>query len=69
MARTTLKIQGMSCDHCKRAVEGALNELDGVEKAEVNLQANTASVTYNDKAVKLEDMKKAVEAEGYEVAS
>ncbi|MDO5146922.1 MAG: heavy metal translocating P-type ATPase [Eubacteriales bacterium] len=61
----TMKIEGMACGHCKAAVEKALNGLDGV-KAEVNLEAKTASVeTEGD--VDKETLKKAVEDAGYEV--
>ncbi len=61
----TMKIEGMACGHCKAAVEKALNAIDGV-KAEVNLEAKTASVDAladMDKEV----LRKAVEDAGYEV--
>ena len=61
----TMKIEGMACGHCKVAVEKALNAIDGV-KAEVNLEAKTASVDAladMDKEV----LRKAVEDAGYEV--
>ncbi|MFY7869283.1 MAG: cation transporter, partial [Exiguobacterium sp.] len=38
MKETTLTVEGMTCNHCKAAVEGALNELNGVESATVSLQ-------------------------------
>lgn len=67
MAQMTLNITGMTCDHCKRAVEGALSDLSGVEKVVVSLKANTADVTYDDTQVTVAQMKKAVEEEGYKV--
>ena len=30
MAKEIIAVEGMSCDHCKQAVEGALTNLDGV---------------------------------------
>lgn len=44
---TTLKIDGMSCDHCVRAVEKALRGVDGVESASVDLAQGTATVQGN----------------------
>lgn len=32
----TIKVEGMTCNHCKSSVEGALNQLDGVNNAAVN---------------------------------
>lgn len=61
----TMKIEGMACGHCKAAVEKALNAIDGV-KAEVNLEAKTASVDAPADMDK-EILKKAVEDAGYEV--
>lgn len=63
----TMKIEGMACGHCKAAVEKALNAIDGV-KAEVNLEAKTASVEAP-ADVDQEVLKKAVEDAGYEVIS
>lgn len=69
MTQLTLNVEGMSCEHCKRAVETALQKLDGVEKAEVNLAANTVSVTYDGSKVTTAQMKEALKEEGYEIAS
>ncbi|SDM82021.1 copper chaperone CopZ [Sediminibacillus halophilus] len=63
----TLNVQGMSCGHCKTAVEGALKNLDGVSTAEVNLEAGKVDVTYDDAKVSFDDMKEAVEEQGYDV--
>lgn len=41
--KKVIKIEGMHCDHCKAAVENALNGIDGVE-AKVNLKKKEAIV-------------------------
>ncbi|GAW93734.1 copper chaperone CopZ [Calderihabitans maritimus] len=64
---TVLKVEGMSCGHCKNAVENALKALDGVQKAEVDLQSKKVTVTYTPGKVNLDAMKKAIEDAGYEV--
>ncbi|MDA8352596.1 MAG: copper chaperone CopZ [Firmicutes bacterium] len=69
MATVTLKVEGMSCGHCKSAVEGALNKVKGVEQAQVDLEAGTATVKYDEQKTDLEKMKQAVEDQGYDVAS
>jgi copper chaperone CopZ len=43
----TIVIDGLSCAHCVRRVEAALNAIPGV-KAEVSLDSKTASVAVPD---------------------
>jgi copper ion binding protein len=64
--KTTLKIDGMSCDHCVKHVTGALKGLKGVKSAKVSLKDNSAVVEHRDE-VSLEVLKAAVVEAGYEV--
>jgi copper chaperone len=59
---TELKVEGMTCNHCKASVEKALKRVTGVENAEVNLQEGKAKVYGN---VPLEQLVAAVQEEGY----
>lgn len=63
----TLKVQGMTCGHCKMSVEGALKKLDGVSAAEVDLEAGTVDVTFDEAKVTVDAMKEAIEEQGYDV--
>ncbi|SMB89013.1 copper chaperone [Thermanaeromonas toyohensis ToBE] len=63
----TLKIEGMTCEHCKRSVEAALQKLGGVKEVAVDLAAGEAAVTYNPGQVTVEELKKAVRQAGYDV--
>lgn len=63
----TLNVQGMTCGHCKMSVENALNNLEGVQTAEVNLNAGNVAVTYDEAKVNQEAMKEAIEDQGYDV--
>jgi copper chaperone len=66
MARTTLKVDGMTCQHCVRAVAGALENQDGVKRADVDLQAGRATVEYDEALVTPRELASAVADEGYE---
>ena len=46
--KKTLKIKGMTCNHCKMTVEKALKAVPGVENAEVDLAAETCCVTLSE---------------------
>lgn len=62
----TLKVEGMMCGHCEAHVKSALEALDGVTEANVSHESGTAVVTLS-KEVADDDLKAAVEAEGYKV--
>lgn len=64
----TFKISGMSCDHCRRRVEKALNEIEGV-KAVVTLNPPVATVEFSDNPLSVETMQQALsEAGGYTIS-
>jgi copper ion binding protein len=62
----TLKVEGMTCDHCVMHVTSALEEIDGVSKAKVSLKKNEALVKFDAPATE-ELMGAAVLAAGYKV--
>ncbi|GGB76163.1 copper chaperone CopZ [Staphylococcus nepalensis] len=66
MTTETIKVEGMSCDHCKHAVESALTNLDGVSTADVNLDGGNVKVDYDDNKVSMTNMKEAIEDQGYD---
>lgn len=64
----TMNIEGMMCMHCEATVKKALEEIDGVEAAQVSHEQDRAVVTLNaDVADKV--LKEAVEAKDYKVIS
>lgn len=67
MTTKTLKIQGMTCNHCAMRVAKALKGLSGVQDAKVDLQKAEASVTYDEATVNAEKMAAAVVDAGYKV--
>lgn len=68
MEKITLKVEGMSCGHCKAAVEKALKGIAGVQDAEVDLASKLVTVTYDAGKVGREAMAKAISDAGYDVA-
>lgn len=64
---TTLQVQGMTCNHCKMAVTNALQELEGVNRVEVHLEKGTVDVDYDESKVSLNQLKEAIEEQGYDV--
>ena len=62
-----LGIDGMHCAACSARVEKALSSLKGVISASVNLGLEEASLEYDDRYLKVEDVVKTIESLGYSV--
>jgi copper chaperone len=62
--KSTIKIKGMTCGHCKKAVENILKEEKGVLKAEVFLENALADVTFDDSQTSLEKLKNSINDSG-----
>lgn len=67
MEKVTLQVEGMSCQHCVQAVEKALKEAGASGK--VDLAGKKVEVEYDKNRVSLEQLKQAIEEEGYKVLS
>jgi copper chaperone len=69
MTDKTFNVEGMSCAHCKAAVEEELNALPGVEISNANFERGTVEVRYDESSVTTEDIRNAVEVAGYTLAA
>lgn len=63
---TTLLVDGMSCQHCVRAVVNAVGELEGVHSVDVNLDEKTVKVMH-ESTTSIDEIKAVIEDEGYAV--
>lgn len=62
------KVAGMSCNHCRKHVENALNSMDGVN-ASVTLDPPVATVEFTGREYSLPELQKAVSEEGEYILS
>ncbi|WP_276929671.1 heavy metal translocating P-type ATPase [Herbinix luporum] len=65
MANKTLKIEGMTCAACARAVERAVGKLEGISQAKVNLATEKLTVEYDENKINVETIQNAVDKAGY----
>ena len=65
MKKVILSIDGMTCSACSNGLEKYLNKQEGIKQASVNLVLNTASIEYDDKKLKLEDLNRFVAKAGF----
>ena len=62
-----LKIGGMTCASCSKAVERVVKKLDGVQSVSVNLATEKATISYDTAKLKLSQIKAVIEKAGYEI--
>lgn len=65
--KETIKVQGMSCNHCVNAVEGSVSELAGVSSVKVNLEQGEVIVEFDNNQTTLDQIKDVIEDQGYDV--
>jgi copper chaperone len=65
MTPRTYNVPDISCGHCKEAIEGEVNKLDGITEVVVDVDSRTVTVEgiASDVAIR-----HAIEEAGYEVA-
>ncbi len=62
----TIKIKGMTCNHCVMAVNKALNEIEGIKDVKVDLQKGEA-IFEEAKPVDMNIVRERIKKAGYEV--
>ena len=67
LQQEVLRVEGMSCNHCKQAVETAVRKLTGLTKAEVDLASKTLKVEFDGEKTSMQEVRHAVEETGFEV--
>ena len=65
--KMTLRIGGMHCAACSRAVERALKKTEGVKEANVNIATEKAVLVFDDKKLKYKDIVNTIVKSGYKV--
>ena len=67
MTTDTISVPEIHCDHCKQSIEGALQPLEGVDSAVVDVPGRAVTVTYDEAATPRAELIAAIEEQGYEV--
>lgn len=67
METVTLKVEGMSCNHCVNAIESNVGKLQGVSNVKVSLDNGSVEVSFDSSKVSKEAMIDVIEDQGYDV--
>lgn len=65
--KINIEVVGMTCAACSARIEKALNKLEGVVSATVNLLANKATIEFEEGKITPDTLIKTIEKTGYEV--
>lgn len=67
MTKAILNVDGMSCEHCVKAIKKAVSALPGVSDVSVDLSAKTVAVDHDPAQSTLDKIKNEIEDQGYDV--
>ncbi|NLK07241.1 MAG: heavy-metal-associated domain-containing protein [Firmicutes bacterium] len=67
MENKTIRVTGMRCAHCKRAVESMVRKLSGVETVAADVDSGTVTVSYNAEQVDTEAIEGAIVGAGCDI--
>jgi Cu+-exporting ATPase len=60
-----VRIGGMTCAMCAKAIESALKDVEGVHEVNVNLATDSSRLIFDPKKASIEKIKQTIEATGY----
>jgi copper chaperone CopZ len=69
VSTAVVSVPEISCAACETAIEGALNPLDGVHAAVVDIAAKRVSVHFDEALIGRDALVAAIESQGYAVAT
>jgi copper chaperone len=68
MGAMTVTAPNIACEQCKRAIEGAVGALPGVQSVHVEVPSRTVQVSYDPAQVSRATIEATLDEEGYPVA-
>lgn len=69
VVEVSLKVEGMTCDHCEMSIQKGVSELPGIESVLANHEDSTTVIKFDQLKTSEDDIKKAIEKRGYQVKS
>ncbi|MPN35773.1 Copper chaperone CopZ [bioreactor metagenome] len=69
MSQTVFSVEGMSCQHCVKAVTGAVSGLPGVAGVSVDLERGLVTVEHDPAQTSADKLRSEIEDQGYDVVS
>jgi Cu+-exporting ATPase len=65
LSSITIPIEGMTCASCAVNIEKAINKLNGINKVNVNITTEKATISYDSTQIRISEIKQAIKKSGY----
>jgi copper chaperone len=65
---TTISVPEISCEHCVKTINGALDALPGIESVNTDLDSKTVHLRYDPAQVSMDTIEATLDDAGYTVA-
>ena len=69
MRQETIKVEGMTCQHCVQTITDALNKITGLNTVNVDLVKKEVRVKFNENETKLKKISDKIIEVGFELPS
>jgi len=69
MAKVTLTVPDIDCEHCEHAITEALTPVNGVRSVQVDIPSKRVQLDYDDTQLSLDQVKEILEEEDYPVSA
>ena len=67
MTKESLKVEGMTCQHCVQTITDALGKIAGINKVAVDLDKKEVQVDYNEEKTNLQEISDKIVEVGFEL--
>jgi copper chaperone CopZ len=67
MKEVSIKVDGMSCQHCVMRVKNAIDGVEGVHSSDVSI--GSAKVVFDETKTDRESIERAIQSVGYKISS
>ena len=67
MTKESLKVEGMTCQHCVQTITDALGKIDGTNKVAVDLDKKEVQGDYNGEKTNLQEISDKIVEGGFEL--
>lgn len=69
MAKVTLTVPAIECEHCEHAITEALTPISGVRSVSVDIPGKLVALEYDEAALSLDQVKQVLAEEEYPVVA
>ena len=67
MTQESIKVEGMTCQHCVETITDALGVIVGINKVEVDLDKKEVQIDYNEEETNLKEISDKIVKIGFEL--